>query len=96
MTDGSRGEGQAGRRSGREFLAQKEQFKKLLAPRFFSPPLARRNGCRFGFSLQAQSWTEMLTLMCLMQRRGLSDRDAVHTPRPSSSPGRRPGSADSH
>lgn len=70
--------------------------QKLLALRFFSPPLTCRNGCRFGFSLQAQSWTEMLTLMCLTQRQGLSDRDAVHAPRPGSSPGRRPDFADSH
>lgn len=70
--------------------------EKLLALGFFSPPLARRNGCHFGFSLQARSWTETLTLMCLTQRPGLSERDAVHAPRPGSSPGRRPGSAGSH
>lgn len=96
MTDGSHGEGrQTGGRDG-SFWLRRSFSKKLLALRFFSPPLARRNGCRFGFSRQAQSCTEMLTLMCLMQRQGLSDRDVVHAPRPGSSPGRFPGSADSH
>lgn len=36
----------------------------------FSPPLGPRNGCHFGFSLQTQSWTEMLALICLTRSGG--------------------------
>lgn len=65
MTALSRGEGgRAGERTGLSF-GWGGAAEKLLALGFFSPPLARCNGCHFGFSLQARSWTEMLTLMCL-------------------------------
>lgn len=47
----------------------------------FSPPLAPCNGCHFGFSQQAQSRPEMLTLICLTHSSGdgikASEWDAV-------------------
>lgn len=67
MTDPSQGERMTqfgGVSSGSDRVAENFWHSNI------SPPLAPCNGCHFGFSQQAQSWTEMLALICLTHTGG--------------------------